>query len=43
MERVYKYCEYYYDKYSNKQIEAARRKRKPVWGDMYDPRKKKVI
>ena len=43
MEKVYKYCEYYYDKYSNKQIEAARRKRKPIWGDVYDPKKRKKI
>ena len=43
MEKVYKYCEYYYDKYSNKQIEVARRKRKPIWGDLYDPKKRKKI
>ena len=43
MEKVYKYCEYYYDKYSNKQVEAARRKRKPIWGDIYDPKKRKKL
>ena len=43
MEKVYKYCEYYYDKYRNKEIEAIKRKRKLVWGDIYDPRKRKKI
>ena len=43
MEKVYKYCEYYYNKYSNKELEAIRKHRKPIWGDIYDPRKRKKI
>ena len=42
MEKVYKYCEYYYNKYSNKEIEAIRKHRKPIWGDVYDPKKRKI-
>ena len=41
MEKVYEYCNYYYNKYSNKQVEAIRKKRKPIWGDIYNPKKRK--
>ena len=43
MEKVYEYCEYYYNKYSNKEIEAIRKYRKPIWGDIYDPKKRKKL
>ena len=35
MDKIYEYSEYYYKKYSNSIIEARRRKRKPVWSDIY--------
>ena len=41
MDKIYEYCNYYYNKYSNKQIETIRRKRKPIWGDIYNPKKRK--
>ena len=43
MEKVYEYCDYYYNKYSNKEIEAIRRKRKPIWGNEYNPKKRKKL
>ena len=35
MDKIYEYSDYYYNKYSNAQIEAKRKKRKPLWGNNY--------
>ena len=43
MDKIYEYSEYYYKKYSNSIVEARRRKRKPIWSDIYKNPKIKQI
>ena len=40
---IYEYCDYYYKKYSNPATEARRRKRKPIWSDIYKNTKTQQI